>query len=406
MVERQNATPVFLLAGGAGERLAPLTELKPKPAVAFGATHQIIDFTISNCINSELRRIFVLTQYQREHLHNYIREARLRLSRWFRWNEGDELLSLPPQSGKRYRGTADAVFQNLPLISVAPSEHVVIASGDHVYAMDYRALLSCHVDSGADMTMAVVRRSVEEAQHFGVVDVDDGIVRRFREKPSRDTLPPTGEVFVNMGVYVFRQRVLMEIAEHASPMEIDFGRDIVPKMLARQKIAAWNFDAAPRNYWRDVGSLDSYFHASMDLLGPNPRFNPDEDPEWPIYALGESGTRGCNDSRISLGAFTDRSSSITRSIVSHGACIGKNAILENCVILPDARVGDGAHLRNAIVSEGASIGDGVRIGMNPHVDRARFPVTPGGVVVVSPTLRTTSERLVQPRVVRSAVNAA
>jgi len=405
MVERLTTTPVFVLAGGAGERLAPLTDTKPKPAVSFGATHQIIDFTISNCINSGLRRIFVLTQYQREHLQKYIRETRLRMSSSFRWHEGDELLSLPPLSGKRYRGTADAVFQNLPLISFEPPEHVLIASGDHVYSMDYRALLARHVASGADMTISAVRCPVSEARNFGVLDVEDGMVRHFREKPARETLPPAGDVFISMGVYVFKWRALMEIAEFAAPMEIDFGRDIVPHVLRRQKIAAYDFGEAPRHYWRDVGNLDTYFKANMDLLAPHPQFDP-EDASWPTYAIGDSETRRCDDSRISLGALVDRTSVIQGSVVSHGACIGKGAVVENCVILPDARIGDNVHLRNAIVAEGAAVADNVKVGLNPHLDRSRFTITPGGVVVVSPTLRTTSERLVHERVDRRAVSAA
>ena len=406
MTERQNSTPVFLLAGGAGERLNPLTEAKPKPAVSFGATHQIIDFTLSNCINSGFRRIFVLTQYLREHLQDYIREGRLRMSPYFRWSEGDELLSLPPLSGKRYRGTADAVFQNLPLISFDSAEHVLILSGDHVYAMDYRSLLACHVAAGADMTIAAVRRPVSEASEFGVLDVENGIVKRFREKPPSETMPVSGSVLVNMGVYIFRKRTLLEIAEQASPTEIDFGRDIISKLAHRQKVVAYDFDTSPCNYWRDVGSLDSYFQANMDLLGPHPRFDPEVDPLWPTHALGDPATRRVDDSRISLGALIDRASTIQRSVVSHGACIGKGAIVENSVILPDARVGDHVHLRNTIVAEGASIADGVRVGINPLVDRTRFTVTPGGVVVVSPTLRTVSEKLVQTRVTRRTVSAA
>ena len=406
MIESLTATPVFVLAGGAGERLSPLTESKPKPAVSFGATHQIIDFTISNCINSGLRRIFVLTQYQREHLQKYIRETRVRLSSHFRWNEGDELLSLPPLSGKRYRGTADAVFQNLPLVSFDPPEHVVIASGDHVYSMDYRALLAHHASSGADLTMGVVRRPVSEAAQFGVVDVADGMVERFTEKPSREGLPSTGDVVVSMGVYVFRWRALSELAEHALPMEIDFGRDFVPQLARRHRVAVYDFDQVRRSYWRDVGSLDTYYQANMDLLGPVRKFDPEEDPNWPVYAVGESETRRCDDSRISLGAFVDRSSVIDRSIVSHGACIGKGAVIENSIVLPDSRVGDNVHLRNAIVAEGAAIADNVKVGLNPHLDRTRFSITPGGVVIVAPTLRTTSERLVQERVERRTVSAA
>jgi glucose-1-phosphate adenylyltransferase len=406
MVERLITNPVFVLAGGAGERLSPLTEAKPKPAVSFGATHQILDFTLSNCINSGLRRIFVLTQYQREHLQKYIRDARLRMSSRFQWNQGDELLSLPPLSGKRYRGTADAVFQNLPLISFDPAEHVVITSGDHVYSMDYRALLARHVSTGADLTMAVVQRPVSEADQFGVLDVENGIVRHFREKPSRDTLPPAGNVFISMGIYVFRWRALMEIADNALPNESDFGRDIVPKLAHRQRIAAYDFDGAARNYWRDVGTLDTYFQANMDLLEPHRKFDPEGDPNWPVYAVADPETRRCDDSRISLSALVDRTSTIHRSVVSHGACIGKGAVIENSVILQDARVGENVHLRNVIVAEGAAIAENVKVGLNAHLDRTRFTVTPGGVVVVSPTLRTTSERLVQERVQRRTVSAA
>jgi len=406
VIDRPSSMPVFLLAGGAGERLNPLTEARPKPAVAFGATHQIIDFTISNCINSGLRRIFVLTQYQREHLQDYVRESRLRLSQYFHWSEGDELMSLPPISGKRYRGTADAVFQNLPLIMVNPAEHVLIASGDHVYSMDYQRLLSCHVASGADLTIASVRRPVHRASDFGVLDVDNGFLQRFREKPSRETLPATGTVYVNMGVYLFSQRTLLEIAEQASAMEIDFGRDIIPKLVGRHKIAVYDFDSSTRNYWRDVGSLDNYFQANMDLVGPEPRFDPEMDSSWPVYARCDASARRVDGSRISSGAFVDRTSTIHRSVISHGACIGRGAIVENSVILPDARVGDYVHLRNAIVNEGCSVADGIRVGMNAHLDRMRFTVTTGGVVVVSPTLRTASERLVKTPVTRRTVSAA
>jgi glucose-1-phosphate adenylyltransferase len=348
----------------------------------------------------------VLTQYQREHLQKYIRETRVRLSSRFRWDEGDELLSLPPLSGKRYRGTADAVFQNLPLISFDPPEHVLIASGDHVYSMDYQALIARHVSSGADLTIGAVRRPVSEACQFGVLDVSDGMVRRFTEKPSRETLSSSDDAFVSMGIYVFKWRALSELAEHALPMEIDFGRDFIPQLVHRQKIAVYDFDRAPRSYWRDVGSLDTYYQANMDLLGPVRKFDPEEDPNWPIYALGEAETRRCDDSRTSLGAFVDRSSVIHNSVVSHGACIGKGAVVENSIVLPDARVGENVHLRNAIVAEGAAIADNVKVGLNPHLDRSRFAITPGGIVIVSPTLRTTSERLVQERVERRTVSAA
>jgi glucose-1-phosphate adenylyltransferase len=382
MNQGPSATPVFVLAGGAGERLIPLTEAKPKPAVSFGGTHQIIDFTLSNCVNSGLRKIFVLTQYQREHLHDYIRESRVRLSQSFRWHEGDQLLSVPPVSGRRYRGTADAVFQNLPLIQFDSAEHVLIASGDHIYSMDYRPLLWRHAMSGADMTIAAVRRPVNEATAFGVLDVEDDAVVGFNEKPSRSSLPDTGDVLVSMGVYVFRRKALLDIADRATPLETDFGRDIVPMLIRARKVAAYDFGSSPRNYWRDVGSLDSYFQANMDLLGSRPKFDMEIDSHWPMYAAGDSSTVKTSSSRVSRRALIG-SWRIEHSVVSHGACIGRGALVENSVILPGAQVGKSVQLRNTIVAEGVSIPDGSKVGMNMTEDRTRFMVTAGGVVVVN-----------------------
>ena len=391
MVQRPSSTPVFILAGGEGARLSPLTEAKPKPAVSFGGTHQILDFTLSNCINSGLRKIFVLTQYQREPLHDYVREIRHRISPSQDWREGDELRSVPPVSGKRYRGTADAVFQNLPLIRFDTVEHVLIASGDHVYSMDYRPLISRHIASGADLTIAAARRPVKESGAFGVVDVEGGMVTRFREKPSSDTLPQHGEVLVSMGVYVFNRRALLNIADSATPMETDFGHDILPRLVRGQKVAAYDFGSSPRNYWRDVGSLDSYFQANMDLLGAGSEFHPEMDSGWPVYALGDSSTLKYGDSRVSRRAVIGRST-IRRSVISHGACIEPGALVENSVILPGARVGRSARVRNTILAEGASIPDDFKVGMNLNLDRSRFMVTPGGVVVIKASRHRTYER--------------
>ena len=394
MVQRPSTTPVFILAGGAGERLFPLTQTKPKPAVSFGGTHQILDFTLSNCVNSGLRKIFVLTQHQREPLHDYVRESRLQLSSSFRCHDGEDLRPVPPVSGKRYRGTADAVFQNLSLIRFDSAEHVLIASGDHVYSMDYRPFISRHIASGAEVTIASARMPVKEASCFGVLKVEDGTVTRIREKPSAESLPEKGDVPVSMGIYVFSRRALLNIADTANPMETDFGRDILPRLVRRQKVAAYDFSSLPRNYWRDVGSLDSYFQANMDMLGTGPEFHPEMDSQWPIYARGDASTLRTRDSRISRSAVIGKST-IRRSVISHGACIEPGALVENSVILPGARVGRNARLRNTILSEGASIPDGFKVGLNPNLDRSRFMVTPGGVVVISAPLRRTYERVGQ-----------
>jgi len=375
--------PVFILAGGAGERLAPLTLAKPKPAIAFGGTHQILDFTLSNCVNSGLRNILVLTQYKRDYLHDYLRAGRLKLSQQFGWSNDDQLLPLPPASGKRYRGTADAVFQNLPLLESSSAEHVLITSGDHIYSMDYRPLLSFHATSGAEMTLASVRRPTSEASSLGVLETDHHTVTRFVEKPAPDSLFPAESVQASMGIYAFTRRCLMELAERASSSETDFGHDIVPALIRRQKVAAYDFGNLPRNYWRDVGTLDSYFRANMDLLGPQPEFDPDVDDRWPILSVNDSSSLKTGGSRISRRALLAGPCIIRRSIVSQGSCVEAGAHVENSIILPGARVGRNAVLRNAIVAEGARIADRLEVGVNCTLDRARYDVTPGGVVVVN-----------------------
>jgi glucose-1-phosphate adenylyltransferase len=381
MYDGLRKTPVFILAGGAGERLAPLTETKPKPAVSFGGNHQILDFTLSNCINSGFRRIFVLTQYQHHHLDDYVRQNLLRMSHLFDWSNGEQFSSLPPVSGKRYRGTADAVFQNLPILETDTAEHVVVASGDHIYAMDYLPLLKRHLVSGADLTIAAVQRPVSEANAFGVLAVEDGRVTGFMEKPAANALPETDQVLVNMGIYIFKRSALFSIAERATQTETDFGHDIIPKLIQRQQVAAYDFGSLPRSYWRDVGSLDSYYDASMDLLGTCPAFDPQMDPEWPIYSSSELGNLKACEYRVSRDAVV-KGSTIQHSIVSHGSWIERGAVVEDSVILPGARVGKNAIVRHAIVAEGASIPDGTEVGMDATVDRTRFLVTARGVVVV------------------------
>ena|SRR5688572_11095330 len=387
-----NTIPVFILAGGVGERLAPLTEVKPKPAIPFGGTHQILDFTLSNCVNSGLRNIFVLTQYQRHHLHDYITRARLKLLQRFRWGVGEQILSLPPATGKKYRGTSEAVFQNLSLLP-STAEHVLIASGDHIYSMDYRPLLSRHATSGADMTMAAVRHSTDEASSFGVLDVDENhVVTRFREKPGRDTLPDSGDVLVSMGVYVFRKDCLVELAERATASETDFARHVVPELVRQQRTAAYDFGHSPQSYWRDVGTLDSYFRANMDLLGSQPKFDPDADARWPIFSLSDASSVNGDGSRISRGAVIG-TCIIRDSIVSQASRIDSGSIVEKSIVLPRAHVGRGVRLRKAIVAEGVRIGNGAEIGFNSERDRERFPVTPEGIVIVKADVEASQGRL-------------
>jgi glucose-1-phosphate adenylyltransferase len=405
MIQQPSTTPVFILAGGAGERLSPLTQSKPKPAVSFGGTHQIIDFTLSNCINSGLRKIFVLTQYQREPLHDYVRQSRVRMSQTFRWHEGDELRPVPPVTGKHYRGTADAVFQNLPLLRFDTAEHVLITSGDHIYSMDYRALIAHHAICGAELTIASTRVSAKEACAFGVLEVENGAVTGFREKPSAATLPEDGGIPVNMGVYVFRRRALLDIADCAAPMETDFGRDIIPKLIRKQKVSAYDFASSARRYWRDVGSLDSYFKTNMELLAAHPEIDLGGDAEWPVHALGDTSLMRTRDSRVSRGSIVV-GSTVRRSIVSRGACIEPGATVEDSIVLPGARVGRNARLRKTIVAEGATVPEDLTVGFQPSMDLGRFKVTPDGIVIVDTPLRRPSERSLHAAGPRTAVAVA
>ena len=376
--------PAFILAGGQGERLAPLTEQLPKPVVSFGGIHRIIDFTISNCLNSGLQTVSVLTQHKREPLHDYIRQLRSRFG-----PEDRRLVCLPPASGKRYRGTADAVFQNLQVFSYSRVPNILIASGDHVYTMDYRKLLAHHMNTRADMTIAVKRVPAGEASSFGVVDVgSDGIVTGFREKPAEvHSFGSSETVAVNMGVYIFRRDVLFDLAGRVSASETDFGHHVIPMMFRSYELAAYVFENEGEAYWRDVGTLDSYYEASMDLLGPQPLFLPERDPQWPIHPVSRGGVNNSADnfSRISPMAVT-KGAEIWRSVISDGVHIEPGAVVENSIVLPGARIAKGVRLRNTIVAEGADISGSSRIGYSPILDK-RYLVTPGGVVVVTGTTR-------------------
>lgn len=403
MNRHHESTPVFVLAGGRGKRLGPLTESMPKPAIPFGGNHHIIDFTLSNCVNSGLQQIHVLTQYNPKPLHDYIRECRMRLAIHFRSEDGGDLCCLPAVSGKRYRGTADAVFQNLPLIRCHSAEHVLIVSADHVYTMDYTRLLAHHVASGAEMTLAAVRKPIREASMFGVVDTTpDGRVIGFREKPPVGPLPVCGQVLVSMGIYIFRKSALLSLADRSCPTETDFGHHIVPALIRSSNISAYDFGAEPQHYWRDVGTIDSYYEANMDLLGPNPLFAPEADH---IGLTESTGIRTSRNSRISLSARTE-GSEIQRSVICKGACVEPGAMVINSVVLPGARIGRHARVRNSIVGPGAVVNGSAKIGEHLDIDRQRFLVTPKGIVVVSGELRKHEDHAETSELVRATAMAA
>lgn len=377
-------TLTFILAGGEGSRLHPLTDERPKPVVPFGGIFRIIDFTLSNCLNSGLRRLYLLTQYKHEALHRYVREGWGALWNEFRWDRGEFLVCLPPASGKRYRGTADAVLQNIELIRRECPEFVLILSGDHIYHMDYRELVESHADSGAGLTIAVAEQPAEEASRFGVLEVEpDGRVAGFEEKPAlpRARSGPPGKVLVSMGVYVFNTAVLLRAIEEGAPFldrTYDFGKHVFPALINSVPVHAYPLrdraTGAPR-YWRDIGTIDSYYEASMDLTQNKPLFDPYSNEDWPTRTVGPRGLNPCRPSARVRGR-------VLNSVVSSGVHVAVDASVEHSVLMRGVTIGNGARVRKAIVEEDVEIPAGVEIGYSP-ADCGRYFVTRSGIVVVT-----------------------
>lgn len=371
-------TATIILAGGQGERLLPLTSGRPKPAVPFGGIFRIIDFTLSNCFNSGLRQLYLLTQYKYEELNGYVREGWSSAWNDFRWDGGEYLLCLPPASGKRYRGNANAMLQNLAIIERQRPEFVLILSGDHIYHMDYRELIDRHAKSGAGLTIATAEQPLSDAGRFGVVEADTNLkVTRFVEKPSapRPVRPGSDKALVNMGVYIFTTHVLIQALRedaHRLGSSHDFGKDIIPLVMASETVCAYGF----QRYWRDIGTIDSYHAANMDLTGPDPLFDPYDNDGWLTRPAGPAGLHPARASHRVHGKVID-------SIVSPGVQVALNAVVGNSVLMRNAKIGTGARLRRAIVEEGVEIPAGVQIGFDRSDDRARFIVTENGVVVVT-----------------------
>jgi len=393
---------VILLAGGAGERLYPLTKERAKPAVYFGGPYRIIDFTLSNCINSGLRRIFIATQYKSLSLNRHIRMG------WSVVSEelGEFIEILPPQKrvGEHwYLGTADAVYQNLySIVNEAPS-HVIVLSGDHVYKMDYSKMLRFHVDRGADATLAAIEVPAADGPRFGIVTVSDGDrVMAFEEKPV-DPAPVPGSpdmALASMGVYVFRADVLVRALDEdaaRADSQHDFGRNIIPAIIHGAPVYCYRFydeNKKAAKYWRDIGTLDAYYEASMDLCQVNPEFNL-YDPEWPLrtyqpqappakFVFAAEGRR-CGqalDSVISNGCIIS-GSSVRGSVLCPNVRVHSFCEIDQSILMPGVRVGRHARIRRAIVDRDVLIPRGARIGFDSAEDRRRHTVTEGGVVVVT-----------------------
>jgi glucose-1-phosphate adenylyltransferase len=393
---------VILLAGGVGERLSPLTKERAKPAVFFGGPYRIIDFTLSNCVNSGLRHIFIATQYKSLSLNRHIRTG---------WNVVSEELGefieiLPPQkrvSDDWYKGTADAVYQNVYSIARESPSHVIVLSGDHVYKMDYAKMLRFHQEKNADLTLASIEVAVADASRFGVVSVDQNErIIGFQEKPADPAAAPgTADMaLASMGIYIFKADVLVRALEEdaADPeSEHDFGKNIIPSVIRTSPVYSYRFydeNKKAAKYWRDIGTLDAYFEASMDLCQVNPEFNL-YDPEWPLrtyqpqappakFVFAEERRR-CGhalDSIISNGCIIS-GSVVKGSILCPNVRVHSFCEIDQVILMPNVRVGRHARIRRAIIDRDVLIPRGALIGYDLEEDRRRHTVTEGGIVVVT-----------------------
>jgi glucose-1-phosphate adenylyltransferase len=391
-----------LLAGGAGERLYPLTRNRAKPAVTFGGPYRIADFTLSNCINSGLRKIFIATQYKAQSLNRHVRMG------WSVVNPelGEFMEVLPPQKrvGEHwYLGTADAVYQNLYSIDRERPRFVIILSGDHIYKMDYGKMLDAHVARGAALTVAAIEVPQVDARRFGILEVDeDNRITGFQEKPATGRPSPwnPSACLGSMGVYVFDFETLSKAlgtdAEEATSH--DFGKDIIPRLVtAGERVYAylfWDENKKESQYWRDVGTIDAYYEASLDLIQVDPVFNL-YDPDWPLrtyqpqyppakFVFDEDGRRGTAvQSLVSMGCIVS-GSRVERSILSPGARVHSFGTIEDSILMQNVTVNRHARIRRAILDRDVEVPAGALIGYDPAEDRRRHTVSESGVVVVTP----------------------
>lgn len=403
-------TLALILAGGRGSRLKNLTLRRAKPATPFGGKYRIIDFPLSNCVNSGIRRIGVLTQYKAHDLILHLQRG------WghFRGEFGEFVELMPAQQqidASWYKGTADAVFQNLEHLEFHNPQHVLVLAGDHIYKMDYGLMIAQHVNNDADITVGCVEVPVERAREFGVMRTDSSYrVTGFVEKPEHPEPMPNreGVVLASMGIYVFSHRFLSEVlaADAADPESShDFGRDIIPSSIDSHNVMAYVFQDAEtgvQNYWRDVGNIDAFYEANLDLTYVEPELNL-YDRRWPIwtyqaqcppakFVLDEDGRRGNAINSVVSGGCIVSGATLRQSLLSSNATVGQYSYLEGVIALPDARIGQGCRLHRVIIDEDVVIKDGTIIGENPEEDRRKYYVTQGGVTLVTPDMLSNVER--------------
>jgi len=397
----------LIMAGGRGERLYPLTRDRAKPAVPFGGIYRIIDFTLSNCINSGMRHIYVLSQYKSLSLSRHIQLG---------WNIlsgtlGEYVTVVPAQQRINedwYKGTADAIFQNIYLLQKKTPDMALILSGDHIYKMDYRELIHFHMMKGADVTVAAVEMDKNRSNQLGVIEVDaDFRIKGFQEKPDHPQTVPSkpDKILASMGVYVFNTEIMVKrlIEDAKRGTEHDFGKNIIPAMVASgDRAFAFNFvdERGETSYWRDVGTVEAYFESSMDLVSVCPLLNL-YDTKWPIHTYhapsppaktildeaSEGGRRGAAYESILAGGAIISGGEVRRSIISANVRVDSHARVEDSILLDGVRVKEGAKIRKAIVDKYSEIPEGMTIGYDLKEDMKNFTVTESGIVVVSKGFR-------------------
>jgi len=405
MAVLMNRTLGILLAGGVGERLYPLTRHRAKPAVPFGGHYRIVDVTLSNCINSGLRRVFILTQYKSLSLDRHIRNG------WYSIvaKDLDEFIEIiPPQ--KRvgdtwYLGTADAVWQNLYTIGgVDNIEFVLILSGDHIYKMNYYRMVKQHVDTRADITIGAIEVPIEEASRYGIMRIEkSGHVESFVEKPSNPSPSPDNpaKALASMGIYVFNKKLLEQVLDEDArnpASSHDFGADILGPLVEKYDVCAHNFideNKKEAQYWRDVGTIETYYEANMDLVAVTPLFNL-YDKDWPIrthqrqyppakFVFADEGKRMgiAVDSIVSAGCIVS-GGKVQNSILSPDVRVNSFCEISNSIIYAHCDIGRGSRVRNAIIDRDVHLPERTIIGYDPEEDRRHYYVSESGIVVVAP----------------------
>ncbi|WP_166298241.1 MULTISPECIES: glucose-1-phosphate adenylyltransferase [unclassified Bradyrhizobium] len=399
----------YVLAGGRGSRLQELTDRRAKPAVYFGGKSRIIDFALSNAVNSGIRRIAVATQYK---AHSLIRHLQMG------WNffrpERNESFDILPASQRVsetnwYLGTADAVYQNIDILEAHGTKYILVLAGDHIYKMDYEVMLKQHVESGADVTVGCLEMPRAESSGFGIMHVDDnGLIQSFLEKPA-DPPPMPGKPdksLASMGIYVFDSQFLFdELRRDAADPNSnhDFGKDIIPYIVKHGRAVAHQFNDScvrsgddPRSYWRDVGTVDAYWGANLDLTDVVPELDL-YDRTWPIWTYAEitppakfvhdeDGRRGQAVTSLVSGACIISGAALRRSLLFTGVHVNSYASIENAVIMPYVNVGRGARLRNVVIDRGVRIPEGLVVGEDPAFDGKRFRTTEQGVTLITQSM--------------------